>query len=124
MSEHLSSEIIVLNGDVILTDVDLAKMVDEVPESGAVMVLRPHEQDAIHRYGIVARMKRFGSRTSKMAVAAPGATRWDSHFTGIRIEKIGAGPCSRWIWVHCSYGVHRVGADAEDFGDASRGDLA
>ena len=88
VSEHLSSEIIVLNGDV-LTDVDLAKMVDEVPESGAVMVLRPHEQDAIHRYGIVATDETLRvTDLKKMAVAAPvGATRWDSHFTGIHALK-------------------------------------
>lgn len=88
VAHHLSSEIVVLNGDV-LTDVDLSAMLGALPDSGAVMVLRPNEYDATHRYGIVATDEEYRViDLKKMAVAEPmGETRWDSHFTGIHALK-------------------------------------
>ena len=88
VAAHLSSEIVVLNGDV-LTDVDLSQMVNGVPDDGAIMVLRPNEYDATHRYGIVATdEENCVIDLKKMALAEPvGTTRWDSHFTGIHALK-------------------------------------
>jgi len=80
----LADRLVVLNGDV-LCDVDLSHLMGTVPSGGAVMVLRPNEEDARDKYGIVATdAEARVVDLKKMAVTEPvGATRWDSHFTGI-----------------------------------------
>ena len=84
VSSLLADSVVVLNGDV-LCDVNLQHIQEAIPEGGAVMVLRPDARDAEEKYGIVATDSEHRVvDLKKMAVTEPvGATRWDSHFTGI-----------------------------------------
>lgn len=79
----LAERFVILNGDV-LQDVDLRALLEQVPDGGGALVLRPNAEDA-EKYGhvsadatgTVVRMREF-------AAAAPqGEVAGDTHFTGI-----------------------------------------
>ncbi len=82
---HLLAErFAVVNGDV-LSDVDLSALLAAVPDGGAAMALRPHEE--AERYGIVAADASMRVvELAKVACAEPegeGEAARDTHFTGV-----------------------------------------
>mgnify|MGYP003884940931 CR=1 FL=1 len=84
VEDRLDERFAIVNADV-LCDVDLAALMDAVPEGGCAMALRPHPAEAQERYGVVA-TDREGVVVDlkELAVTEPvGAVDRSAHFTGI-----------------------------------------
>jgi NDP-sugar pyrophosphorylase family protein len=87
--DQLAERFAIVNAD-ILCDVDLAKLVERVPEGGATMALRPSDDVAI--YGVVA-ADETDTVVQLVAVASAephGHVARDTHFSGIHAMHIDA----------------------------------
>lgn len=83
VAQDLDERFVVVNAD-ILTDVDLSALVHGVPEGGAAMALRVHQEES-QTYGIVAADDTgIVTRLASVATAvATGHEQTDTHFTGV-----------------------------------------